>query len=493
MAKAITAASPFIPQNKFEIRNSRSKESISNYEYMKNSTDLICALSTAVGRSGIAVIRLSGNHCQDIVRKIFIPKKRCQDLEPRLSIVGKIFDLNNGNELDEAVVTCFHEPHSYTGEDMAEFSIHGNPVIIAALLDSLCSLGARLAEPGEFTMRAFLNQKLDLTQAEAVNDIIMAKTLFQAQIAGRQRSGSLAQQLRSTKDELLDIIVNLESAIEFAEENLQTDSRKDIERKIEEIGSNLQKWIESYRKGRIIHDGIRMAVIGRPNVGKSSLFNSLLAQNRSIVTDIPGTTRDTVSETMSIEGIPIHLLDTAGIHQTENIIEQIGIERSQQAISDTDVILFVVDAGREASKQDFDLKNQMANSNCIVVFNKCDLSCIWSAEDKKKISGDWKYHEVSSKTGMGIEELRSIIIGTILGTSRLSQDGIMITNMRHCHALEHAEMHLQKAANTFKNLLSEEFALLDLQKCLEYLGEITGETYIEDLLDEIFSKFCIGK
>lgn len=460
---------------------------------MKNNNDSICALSTAPGRSGIAVVRLSGIGCHEIASKVFIPKNSRKYHEHRLAIFGKIIDFNSGVELDEGVVTCFHAPNSYTGEDMAEFSIHGNPAIIAALLDELCSLGARLAEPGEFTMRAFLNQKMDLTQAEAVHDIIMAKTLYQAQIAGRQRSGSLAQHLRSTKELLLDIIVNLESAIEFGEEDLQTDSRKEIERKIEEIGSNIHKWVESYRKGRIIHDGIRMAVIGRPNVGKSSLFNRLLEQNRSIVTDIPGTTRDTVSEYMSIDGIPIHLLDTAGIHSSADIIEKIGMERSHQAISDADVILFVVDAGRESSEQDFEIKRKLPISNCIVVFNKSDLPCRWSAEAKKELSSDWKYLEVSSKTGMGISDLRSLIINAILGEGILTLDGIMITNMRHCHALEHAGIHLERAANTFRRALSEEFVLLDLQKCLEYLGEIAGETHVEDLLNAIFSKFCIGK
>jgi tRNA modification GTPase len=460
---------------------------------MKNSTDPICALSSAPGRSGIAVVRLSGSQCHEIVSKIFIPKIGSKSFEPRLAIVGKLIEFDSGVELDEGVVTCFQAPNSYTGEDMAEFSIHGNPAIIAALLDELCSLGARLAEPGEFTMRAFLNQKMDLTQAEAVHDIIMAKTLYQAQIAGRQRSGSLAQNLRATKELLLDIIVNLESAIEFAEEDLQTDSRKQIEEKIEEIGSNLHKWIESYRKGRIIHDGIRMAVIGRPNVGKSSLFNRLLEQDRSIVTDVPGTTRDTVSEYMSIDGIPIHLLDTAGIHGSEDIIEKIGIERSHQAISDADVILFVVDVGRESSEQDFEIKRKLPISNCIVVFNKSDLPAHWSGEAKQELSNSWNYLEVSSKTGMGIKDLRRMIINTILGDGILALDGIMITNMRHCHALEHAELHLKKAANTFRRALSEEFVLLDLQKCLEYLGEIAGETHVEDLLNAIFSKFCIGK
>jgi tRNA modification GTPase len=460
---------------------------------MKNSSDTICALSTAPGRSGIAIVRLSGSHCREIVAKIFTSKIERPTFEPRLAIVGMIKDINSGDDLDEGIVTCYRAPNSYTGEDLAEFSIHGNPAIISALIDALCSLGARLAEPGEFTMRAFLNQKMDLTQAEAVHDIITAKTLYQTKIAGRQRSGSLALQLQSTKERLLDIIVNLESAIEFSEEDLRIDSRKNIQNKLDEIGSNIRQWIESYRKGKIIHDGIRMAVIGRPNVGKSSLFNRLLEKNRSIVTEIPGTTRDTVSESINIDGIPVDLLDTAGIHGSEDLIEKIGIERSHQAISDADVILFVVDSGREASEQDFIIKTTLTTANCIVIFHKSDLACRWSAEEKKEFSGVWKNIEVSSKTGAGINELRTLIMNTILGENSLALEGILITNMRHCLALEHVEKHLQKADKALKIALSEEFVLFDLKKSMEYLGEIAGETQVEDLLTAIFSKFCIGK
>jgi tRNA modification GTPase len=455
--------------------------------------DSICALSTPPGRSGIAVVRLSGIGCQEIVKKVFIANNTSRIAKPRIAVVGKIFDTKNGDELDEAVVTCFRAPNSYTGEDMAEFSIHGNPAIIAALLDTLYSLGARLAEPGEFTMRAFLNGKMDLTQAEAVHDIIAAKTLFQAQVAGRQRSGRLAEQIRSIKEILFDIVVNLESAIEFVEEDLNTDSINDLEMRIDQTRSLIFEWIDSYRKGRIIQDGIRMAVIGRPNVGKSSLFNKLLAQNRSIVTDIPGTTRDTISEYTSIKGIPVQLMDTAGIHSSENIIETMGMERSLQAISDADVILFVVDTSREPAEHDLILRSQIFSTSCFVIFNKSDLQCLWSDEDKTKFSGDWKFLEVSAKTGKGINDLLSRIMGKMLGEKESSLDGILITNLRHCHALENAEKHLERATITLKKGLSEEFVLMDLRKSLVYLGEITGETNIEDLLTAIFSKFCIGK
>jgi tRNA modification GTPase len=460
---------------------------------MKNIEDTVCALSTPPGHSGIALIRLSGGQSHEIVEKVFQPKTNHKPPMHRFAVIGSIIDYISGEELDEGVVTCYRAPNSYTGEDMAEFSIHGNPAIINALLELLCSLGARLAEPGEFTLRAFLNQKMDLTQAEAVHDIISAKTIYQAQIAGRQRSGNLALQLRATKELLIDIIVNLESAIEFADQELTIDSRAEILKKMDAIDANLRQWIDSYRRGRIIHDGIRMAIIGRPNVGKSSLFNRLLEQNRSIVTDIPGTTRDTVSEYMSLKGVPIHLLDTAGIHRSEDAIEKMGIERSEQAISEADIILFVVDSGREASELDFDIKKGMPSSRVILVFNKCDLPCRWLEEEKQKLSEDGPFLEVSSKTGMGMDDLRSYIMDTVLGKDGLPVDGILVTNLRHCQALEQAAIYLKRAACSHKESLSEEFVLFDLHKCLECLGEITGETHVEDLLDAIFSKFCIGK
>jgi tRNA modification GTPase len=458
---------------------------------MKDIADTICALSTPQGRSGIAVIRISGKKCFSIINALFIPKHKKTSLEHRTAVIGKIVRPSDRLEFDDAVVTCFHAPNSYTGEDLAEVSLHGSPILISTLLDALVESGARPAEPGEFTMRAFCNGKMDLTQAEAIHDIIEAKTLFQAQTAGRQHDGAVSKEIKIIKDLLIDIIVNMESAVEFVEDALQTDSREDLASKLKETQSRIKRWVESYRKGRVVQAGFSMAIIGLPNVGKSSLFNALLEKNRSIVTDIPGTTRDTVSDYTSIQGIPVHLLDTAGLHHSEDLIERMGIERSQQAIVDADAILFVIDAGREPSEQDFQLKTYIPSNNCIHVFNKSDLPKRWSKEDQDTLTGNGKSLEVSAKKGQGIEELRALILDTILG--ELPTEGLLITNLRHCRALETAEKHLETAALTLNQGLSEEFILLDLHKSLESLGEITGETHIEDLLTEIFSRFCIGK
>jgi tRNA modification GTPase len=287
---------------------------------MRNLSDTICALSTPPGRSGIAVIRVSGTQSIDIFRKIFVPKKPLEQVPHRHALLGKIEEPRGGYEIDEAIATCFASPNSYTGEDMVEFSLHGNPVLVTALLDCLSEQGARLAEPGEFTMRAFLHGRLDLAQAEAVNDIISATTLYQAQVAARQRSGALSRQLKPLKELLVDIIVNLESAIEFVEEDLPTASREALVQQLGRVRQQLREWIATYRQGRIIKEGFSMAVVGKPNVGKSSVFNALLAQNRSIVTELPGTTRDLVSEFTNLEGIPVRLQDTAGIQDRKSVV-----------------------------------------------------------------------------------------------------------------------------------------------------------------------------
>jgi tRNA modification GTPase len=334
---------------------------------------------------------------------------------------------------------------------------------------------------------------MDLTQAEAVRDIIDATTMFQAQVAARQRSGELGQRLQAAKRILVDIVVNLESAVEFVEEDLPLDSREQLAQKLGHLQNELRAWIESFRQGRIVRDGFAMAVVGRPNVGKSSVFNALLAQERSIVTDRPGTTRDLVSEFTNIGGIPVRLLDTAGIHDSQDHIEKLGIDRSLQAMVDADIILLVLDTSRKQSRQDLVLKSRLDSLPCIAVMNKADLASRWPAKARRVFSGDWPQVEVSAKTGSGIDALRSAILSRVLGTARAGRDGFMVTNLRHCHSLEAGEQHLNRAADALREGLSEEFVLADLHGALRELGTITGETQIEDLLGEIFSRFCIGK
>ncbi len=460
---------------------------------MKDITDTICALATPAGRSGIAVVRLSGPNAFAILEGIFTPSIKVANSVPGTAVLGKILNPQNNCEIDEAMVTRFRSPRSYTGEDMGEISLHGNLVLVAALIESICSLGARLAEPGEFTMRAFLHGKIDLAQAEAVRDVIDSTTLYQAQVAGRQRAGIVGQGIRPVKEQLVNILVQLESAIEFGEEDIELQGRVEIDRKLEGIRETLMNWIESFRRGRLIREGISLAIVGGPNVGKSSLFNALLAQQRAIVTDIPGTTRDLISESLNMNGIPVRLQDTAGIRESVNPVEQIGIERSRQAMVDSDALIVVGDVSRPLSRKDLEIGEQLDGLRYIVVLNKCDLETKWTETDKRAFGGYGKSIEVSCKSGLGIQALRDLVFEEIMGPKGIESDGMMITNIRHCRALEAARAEIGHAVLALREGLSEEFALSNLHRALGHLGEITGETGVEDLLGAIFSQFCIGK
>jgi tRNA modification GTPase len=334
---------------------------------------------------------------------------------------------------------------------------------------------------------------MDLAQAEAVRDIIDASTLYQAQVAARQRDGLLSKQIKPIKKLLVDIIVNLESAVEFVEQDLPVESRESIVCQLEETRRQLRTWIGSYWKGKIVKDGFSIALVGRPNVGKSSLFNVLLAENRSIVAEIPGTTRDLVSEFTSIGGIPVRLQDTAGIHNSAGSIERLGIDRSLQAIADADAIILVVDTSLPMTHEDLELNERLNPFKCVVAMNKSDLDSRWSAKEKSAFAGERPSAEVSAKTAAGVERLRSMILKNTLGSEGAASEGILITNLRHCRNMQAAEEDLGRAVGALREGLSEEFALIDLRGALQKLGEITGETGVEDLLGEIFSRFCVGK
>ncbi len=460
---------------------------------MKDQTDTICALSTPPGRSGLALVRVSGIQSFALLKGVFKPYKALNHPASRTATLGQILDPKDGSVIDEAITTFFPSPHSYTGEDMIEFSLHGNPVLLEALLEGLCFLGARIAEPGEFTMRSFLHGRMDLTQAEAVRDIIEATTRRQATIAAKQRSGSIARKMQQMKEILIDIIITLESSVEFAEEDLPNESRHITAEKLKRLQDDLVKWLDTYKQGKIVRDGFSLAVVGRPNVGKSSVFNALLALDRSIVAETPGTTRDLVSEYTSICGIPVRLLDTAGIRKPGDEIEQLGIDRSRQAIDDSDSILMVIDISSEQSEEDMEIRSCLQDSKCIVVMNKSDLTCRWTRAEKDRFAGEWPWVEASAKTGFGIDRLRSTMASEILGDPENAQDGIMVTNLRQCLCLENVHKYLETGAHSLKEGISEEFVLADLHRALKKMGEITGETQVEDLLGLIFSRFCIGK
>jgi tRNA modification GTPase len=355
----------------------------------------------------------------------------------------------------------------------------------------LCRLGARLAAPGEFTMRAFLCGRIDLADAEAIRDIIEARTLYQARVAASQRDGALSKELQPVKDGLIEAIVNLESAVEFAEEDLPTASREAIFCLLDDAARRVEKLINSFRKGRFVREGFALAIVGPPNAGKSSVFNALLGRDRSIVTDIPGTTRDLISEDAAIGGIPVRFEDTAGLRTGGGEIEKLGMERSRQAAADADVVLLVVDASRNLAEEEYNLRRQLTSPAGIVILNKSDLPARVSEEEKRALAGSWPFIDASAKTGHGIEETRALILKRISGGEET--EGFLITNLRHCQALEKTLDGLKRGADTLAKGMSEEFALFDLRGALDALGEITGETGVENLLDEIFSRLCVGK
>lgn len=460
---------------------------------MADPTDTICALSTPPGRSGLAVIRVSGPGAAAIYGSLFRPRTGPPAPPHGRAVLGRIVDPAGGADIDEAVALYYRAPKSYTGEDLTEYSIHGSPVLVDALLDCLCRSGARLAVPGEFTMRAFLNGKMDLAEAEAVRDTIDAATLYQAQVAARQRWGGMAEAIGPVRERLTGLIAGLETAVEFVEQDLAVDGRAEVTASLGDLRGRLRKWIDSFERGRIVREGFSLAVVGRPNAGKSSCFNALLGQERSIVMDLPGTTRDLVSEHTSIGGIPVRLLDTAGVGAPGDPAAMIGADRTYRAIADADAVLLVVDRSRGPGGEDLAFRDHLKPLRCIAVFNKSDLGTAWTPGEILEFAGVWPSIEVSAKTGAGIDRLRGMIFESLFGPGTPDQGGLLVTNLRHRQCLQTVEAELEKAANALGRGLSEEFALVHLHQGLKALGAITGETSVEDILEEIFSRFCIGK
>ena len=433
-------------------------------------------------------------------------------LEPRHSTLVTLSDPQSGERIDQCLVSWFPGPASYTGEDLCEISCHGSPVIVAKILDSLLWLGARLAEPGEFTLRAFLNGKMDLTQAEAVRDLVEARTHYQATVAREQLGGRLSARLQPIKQGLIEVVAFLETAVEFVEDDVGEISRSHQADRLAHLARELETMADTYRYGRFVHDGFRLAIIGRPNVGKSSLFNALLESERAIVTDLPGTTRDAISEHLQVGGIPVRLTDTAGIREAQDRVEQIGIERSRQAAAEADVLLIVLDASMPLCADDTRLLDGVGEQPAIVVWNKIDLvgdgsrppaargcsggSTALTSVPRKTVepvaSPAVEEFPVSALTGQGIENLRNGI-SRLLGGGASESHGILVTNLRHHDCMRRACASLREGAAALHGNLSEEFALYHIRNGLHTLGQITGETAVEDILDKIFSTFCIGK
>lgn len=454
-----------------------------------HATGTIVALSTPPGRSGIGVIRISGERALDLTRSLvrdpdFYP-------EPNRVILKAIFDPDTLEIVDRVVVTFFQSPHSYTGDDVVELSCHGSPPLLLRVLDSLLQLGARAADPGEFTMRALANGRLNLTQAEAVRDLIEAQTHAAVRQAARQLGGELSKRLQPIKDALLEIIVPLESSLEFVEDDLPEDIARNIDEKLFILSSKIDEMADSFRRGRLLKDGLRVTLVGRPNVGKSSLFNKLLSSDRAIVTEIPGTTRDTISEAINIEGIPVLITDTAGVRSSPDQIEQLGIERTRRAIADADLIVAVIDGAQPLLGEDEEIIGEASGNRCIVALNKSDLESFCS-NNAQRLGDNLVSVSVSAKTGKGLDTLCAEIIKPFTA-DHLDESSFVITNARHYDLLRRTSAALQASQGLVREGVSEELILANLYEALRFLGEITGETTPEEILSQIFSTFCIGK
>ena len=439
--------------------------------------DTIVAVSTPPGRGGIGIVRLSGARAREIAEPLLSLKR---ELAAGRARFARVIDRASGDALDEAVVTYFAAPHSYTAEDVVEISAHGSPALMEYLVRECCAGGARLAEAGEFTQRAFLRGRLDLTQAEAVDDLIQSQTMEQARVAAQQLGGALSRVVAPVKEKLVGLIAGLEAGIDFAEDDIDVMLAEEIAAQIGGIVAPLEVLAGSFGYGRVVRDGFSLAIVGRPNAGKSSLFNRLVERERAIVTASPGTTRDLVTERVSLQGIPVELIDTAGLRASVDEAEAMGIAKSREAMADADVVVVVVDATVGVSVEDEALIAGLEGRACLVVWNKSDL-----------VVGDGGIR-TSALTGDGIAELRAAILELVSGGA-VSSSQAMVTNLRQQQAVTAAIAALMRAGRAESEMVPHEMVLLDLYEGLQALDSLTGATTSDDVLHLIFSKFCIGK
>ena len=451
--------------------------------------DHIVALATAPGRSAIALIRLSGPNPRLLVKGVFQPVWQ-QDLIPRRPTLGRITG-EGGEVLDQVLLTWFPAPGSYTGEDVIEVSCHGSLLIVQQIIHGLICQGARMAEPGEFTKRAFLNGKLDLVQAEAVRDLIESQTAFQARLAAEQLGGRLSRQLEPVRGQLVQILSHMETALEFVEDEVTPEGKETLLGRQQEITRDLGQLAAGFDLGRLVRAGMEVAITGSPNVGKSSIFNALLKNDRALVTAVPGTTRDAVSETISIEGLPARLVDTAGIREARDQVEKLGIEKTREYLARADVILFVLDGNTAFGSGEREIWELTRERPTILVLNKRDLPR--RLHLPRELQQGCQEVSTSALRGEGITHLVKALWREVTPETGVEKESCFLTNIRHYEAVRAAIRWMEKGIGAYQEGLSEEYPICDFRKALESLGTITGETTVDDILDQIFSTFCIGK
>ncbi len=454
----------------------------------------IAAIATPIGPGAIGVVKVSGSLCERIFWRLFKPRRKLKEIKSHHLYYGFIVDPETGESIDEVLITLMRAPRTYTREDVLEIYCHSGYFVLTKILELVLREGARLAEPGEFTRRAFLNGRLDLTQAEAVLDLINARSEEGLKLALNQLKGRLGKELEPVRETLISALAVVEVAVDFPEEDVELISNYELAKRLkEEVETKLQELLNTYNEGKLYREGISVVIAGRPNVGKSSLLNTLLREERAIVTPIPGTTRDIIEETATLKGLPVRLVDTAGLRETKDVVERIGVRRAKEKITQADIVIFMVDGSEKPMQEDFKLYDEIKDLPHIIAVNKIDIASeetlgLW----RKLFPGEEKVF-ISAKEQLGLDKLVDTVFEKIIGQKELSPPPVAL-NLRQKMALEKALQATRKAISSLNSLeVYPELVAVDLREALQHLGEVTGETTTEDLLNQIFSNFCIGK
>lgn len=455
----------------------------------------IAAISTAIGEAGIGIVRISGKKALDIGNAIFNSDKveRLDEENNRKLIYGHILDKNNDQLIDEVLISFMKGPYTYTKEDMVEVYCHGGIISVRKVLELILNNGARLAEPGEFTKRAFLNGRLDLSQAEAIIDMIKAKTDKSFEASLNQLEGSLSRKIKEIRNMLLEMIAHVEVSIDFPDEDLEEMTYDDLEVNSSIVKMEIQNLLSTADRGKILRDGLNTVILGKPNVGKSSLLNAMLGENRAIVTDIPGTTRDIIEEYINIDGIPLKIMDTAGIRNTDDIVEQIGVDKAKETVSNADLVIAIFDSSRELSDEDHQIIELIKGKKSIILLNKTDLDIKYDESHLISLLNGSDIITASITSGIGVDVLENSIKAMFYSGEIEIYSDTIVTNIRHRNQLLKAMENITQAIEDIKKNVPIDCIEVDLKDCWDNLGEISGDTIGEDILDKIFSEFCIGK
>lgn len=457
--------------------------------------DTIAAISSAVGEAGIGIVRMSGPKSLDVACKVFEGKKvdSLKNVSNRRLTYGYILDPESNKKIDEVLIVYMKAPYTYTKEDVVEIYCHGGIISVRRILEILLDNGARLAEPGEFTKRAFLNGRLDLSQAEAVIDVIRAKTDTSFDVSLGQLEGSLSKSISNIMNILLGMLAHIEASIDFPEDELEEVTYDELLEEGNKVLSGIDKLLNTSDRGKILREGLNTVILGKPNVGKSSLLNALLRENRAIVTNVPGTTRDIIEEYINIDGIPLKIVDTAGIRDTKDLVERIGVDKAKEMVDKADLVIAVFDASRDLSNEDFQIFELIENKKAIILFNKTDLPNVYDISKLENLAKGKKVISTSISEGKGIELVENTIKEMFYSGDVYSKDDVIITNVRHKKQLEKAKDSICDAIEGIKFNIPLDCVEVDIRSCWESLGEISGDVVSEDIIDKIFSEFCIGK